>query len=122
MQYITPDVRPTNKSNLHIRRAHYDTQTVELVSYDTVVALGKLNPTSHDAEILGHLDIFDMVKDSSWYYTARKYSPTTSKQVTCFLNAVCGGRANATEVKPEVFNKVNSFMWEIEFLSLGGAK
>ena len=123
MQYITHDVRPTNKSNLYIRQASYDRQTVELVSYNTVVALGKLNPTSHDAETLGHLDIFDMVRDSNWYYTAQKYSPTTSKQVTRFLNTVCGGRENATEVEAEVFRKLNpSFMWEIEALSLGGAK
>ena len=123
MQYITHDVRPTNKSNLHIRQASYDRQTVELVSYNTVVALGKLKHTSHDAETLGHLDIFDMVRDSNWYYTAQKYSPTTSKQVTRFLNTVCGGRENATEVKAEVFRKLNpSFMWEIEALSLGGAK
>ena len=119
MQYITHDVRPTNKSNLHIRRASYDRQTIELVSYNTVVALGKLKHTSHDAETMGHLDIFDMVRDSNWYYTAHKYSPTTSKQVTCFLNEVCGGRKNATEVDAKVFNQFDSFMWEIEATSLG---
>ena len=105
MQYITHDARSTNKSNLRIRKSSYDINTVELISYNTVVAYGVLDNRSWNANELGHLSIFEMIHDADWFFTERKYSSTTSKQVTRFLNAVCGGRANATELEHETFRK-----------------
>lgn len=77
--YITHEGKRTSTSNLRL----FDNpiKSIEvLVSYRTPVAYS-----------IGGL----------WHYTSQKYSPTTSKQITRFLNARIGGRANALEVNQE---------------------
>ena len=74
--YITHEGKRTSKSNLRLFDNPIEGIEV-LVSYRTPVAYAK---------------------DGEWRYTSQKYSPTTSKQITRFLNARIGGRANAVEV------------------------
>ena len=90
--YITNEGKRTSISNLRLLVTTYTTtmpRTLEvLVSYRTPVAYAI---------------------DGLWHYTSQKYSPTTSKQITRFLNARIGGRANALEVNQSevdhVYNK-----------------
>ena len=72
--YITSEGKRTSKSNL---RLFEDNGIGVLVSYRTPVAFAE---------------------DGLWHYTSQKFSPTTSEQITRFLNARIGGRANAVEV------------------------
>jgi len=44
--------------------------------------------------------------DGLWHYTSQKYSSTTSKQITRFLNARIGGRANASEVNQQEVDRI----------------
>ena len=46
-----------------------------------------------------------ILENCNWYFTDEKYSVTTSKQVTRFLNSVCGGRENATEMPDKYFRE-----------------
>jgi len=50
--------------------------------------------------------------DGLWHYTSRKYSPTTSKQITRFLNARVGGRTNALEVNQQEIDEIAD-LWGI---------
>jgi len=80
--YITHEGKRTNKSNLRlIKHGSYEL----LVSYRTPVAYAI---------------------DGLWHYTSWKYSSTTSKQITRFLNATTGGRANALEVEQDEINTI----------------
>jgi len=75
--YITNEGKRTSISNLRL----FEDKGIEvLVSYKTPVAYSI---------------------DGLWHYTSQKYSPTTSKQITRFLNARIGGRVNALEVNQE---------------------
>ena len=81
--YITHEGKRTSKSNLKLLN---NADNIEiLVSYWTPVAYAI---------------------DGLWHYTATKYSPTTSKQITRFLNARIGGRGNALEVEQEEIEKI----------------
>lgn len=86
-KYITHEGKRTNKSNLKLLYSMNDNGSdVEiLVSYWTPVAYAI---------------------DGLWHYTSTKYSPTTSKQITRFLNAKTGGRGNALEVEQEEIEKI----------------
>jgi len=78
--YITHEGKRTSKSNLRLLENNGITV---LMSYATPVAFKDDN---------------DNAKCHEWFYTERKYSPTTSKQITRFLNAYAGGRAGGHEV------------------------
>jgi len=78
--YITHKGKCTNKSNLRLLEANNITV---LMSYATAVAFKDDNENARCNE---------------WFFTSHKYSPTTSKQITCFLNAYAGGRAGGHEV------------------------
>jgi len=77
--YITHEGKRTSISNLRLFDNPIEGIEV-LVSYRTPVAYSI---------------------DGLWHYTSQKYSPTTSKQITRFLNARIGGRVNALEVNQE---------------------
>ena len=96
-KYITHDARECEKSNLRVSTASNHSDVIELISYDTTVAYGYVNAEVYNSYILGHMSYDQILENCDWHYTDRKYSRTTSKQVTRFLNAVCGGRENATE-------------------------
>lgn len=85
--YITNEGKRTSISNLRLFDNPIEGIEV-LVSYRTPVAYAI---------------------DGLWHYTSQKYSSTTSKQITRFLNARIGGRANALEVNQSevdaVYNK-----------------
>lgn len=83
--YITNEGKRTSISNLRL----FEDKGIEvLVSYQTPVAYAI---------------------DGLWHYTSHKYSRTTSNQITRFLNARIGGRANALEVNQDkvtnIYNK-----------------
>lgn len=78
--YITHEGKRTSKSNLRLLEGNGITV---LMSYSTPVAFKDDN---------------DNAKCNEWFFTSRKYSPTTSKQITRFLNAYAGGRAGGHEV------------------------
>lgn len=83
--YITNEGKRTSTSNLRL----FEDKGIEvLVSYQTPVAYAI---------------------DGFWHYTSKLYSRTTSKQITRFLNARVGGRANALEVNQDkvtnIYNK-----------------
>ena len=92
--YITNEGKRTSASNLRLFATTTEIREIEvfrtievLVSYQTPVAYAI---------------------DGLWHYTSHKYSSTTSKQITRFLNARIGGRANALEVgQDEVDNIYN---------------
>tara|TARA_B100001248_G_scaffold141407_1_gene106157 strand:- start:143 stop:409 length:267 start_codon:yes stop_codon:yes gene_type:complete len=80
--FVTHEGKRTNRSNLrHFKNGDYEL----LVSYATPVAFAI---------------------NGLWHYTSWKYSSTTSKQITIFLNAKTGGRANALEVEQEEINTI----------------
>ncbi len=92
--FITHEGKRTNKSNLrHFKRGDYEL----LVSYATPVAFAI---------------------NGLWHYTSWKYSPTTSKQITRFLNAITGGRCNALEVEQDEINTIANKSFD--HLWLGG--
>ena len=78
--YITHEGKRTNKSNLRLLE---DNGITVLMSYATPVAFK---------------DDSDSARCNKWFFTSHKYSPTTSKQITRFLNAYAGGRADGIEV------------------------
>lgn len=78
--YITHDGRKTGKSNLKLEQRG----PIEvLVSYWTPIAFR---------------DSTWCEGNQKWFYTSAKFSPTTSKQLTIFLNAKAGGHENCIEV------------------------
>jgi len=77
--YITHDGRRTNRSNLRLMSNEGITI---LMSYATPVAFK---------------DDRDVAKCSKWFFTSHKYSPTTSKQITCFLNSQGTSRVDSVE-------------------------
>jgi hypothetical protein len=78
--YITHEGKRTSKSNLRLLENNGITV---LMSYATPVAFK---------------DDSDNARCHKWFFTSHKYSPTTSKQITRFLNAYAGGRADGIEV------------------------
>lgn len=93
--YITNEGKRTSTSNLRVFATTTEIRETEvfrtievLVSYATPVAYAI---------------------DGFWHYTSKLYSRTTSKQITRFLNARVGGRANALEVNQDkvtnIYNK-----------------
>jgi len=88
--YITNEGKRTSTSNLRLLEG----KGMEvLVSYQT--------PVAYSIEGL-------------WHYTSHKYSSTTSKQITRFLNARIGGRANASEVSQQEVNAV-AHLWRVKY-------
>ena len=80
--YITHEGKRTSIYNLRL----FEDKGIEvLVSYATPVAYSI---------------------DGQWRYTSQKYSSTTSKQITRFLNARIGGRANASEVNQQEVDRI----------------
>lgn len=77
--YITHDGRKASVSNLSIWS---DNGITILMSYATPVAFR---------------DDRDVAKCNKWFFTSHKYSPTTSKQITCFLNSENTSRAESVE-------------------------
>jgi hypothetical protein len=104
-KYITHDARPTNKSNLKVVTSSKTNDVIELVSYQTTVAYGYIKSEVYQSYILGHMSDSQILENCNWYFTDEKYSVTTSKQVTRFLNSVCGGRENATEMPHKYFRE-----------------
>ena len=78
--YITHEGKRTSKSNLRLLEGNGITV---LMSYATPVAFKDDNENARCNE---------------WFFTSHKYSPTTSKQITRFLNAYAGGREGGHEV------------------------
>lgn len=78
--YITHDGRRTNKSNLRLLS---NNGLTVLMSYATPVAF---------------MDERDESKCWRWFFTSHKYSPTTSKQITRFLNSWGTSRDKSIEV------------------------
>ena len=78
--YITHLGMSTNKSNLRLMN---DKGITVLVSYDTPVAFRDDSVSS---------------RCSKWLFTSRKYSPTTSKQITRFLGSQGSSRDDSYEV------------------------
>lgn len=78
--YITHLGMTTNKSNLRLMQ---NKGITVLVSYETPVAFR---------------DDTDASRCTEWLFTSRKYSPTTSKQITCFL----GSQGSSRDVSYEV--------------------
>ena len=76
---ITHDGRKTGKSNLRLLEG--DGMSV-LMSYTTPVALKYFNSDG---------------SESKWFFTRHKFSSTTSRQITCFLNAQGEGRKGGVE-------------------------
>ena len=88
--YITHEGKPTSKSNLRLLslNGNIEVNQEEMGYVDIEVLVSYATPVAYS---IGGL----------WHYTSQKYSPTTSKQITRFLNARIGGRANALEVNQE---------------------
>jgi hypothetical protein len=64
----------------------------------------------------------DNARCNEWFFTSHKYSPTTSKQITRFLNAYAGGRAGGHEVHQKFIDNAYSNMYydaDWELLSRG---
>ena len=101
--YITHEGKRTSKSNLKVKTNARANDVIELVSYQTTVAYGYIKSEVYQSYILGHMSDSEILHNCNWYYTDEKYSVTTSKQVTRFLNSVCGGRSNATEMPHKHF-------------------
>lgn len=85
-KYITHEGKRTSKSNLRLLENNGITV---LMSYATPVAFKDDN---------------DNAKCNEWFYTEHKYSPTTSKQITRFLNACANGRGGSHEVHQSHIN------------------
>ena len=92
--YITHEGKRTSKSNLRLLEANGITV---LMSYATPVAFKDDN---------------DNARCNEWFFTSRKYSPTTSKQITRFLNAYAGGRAGGHEVEQSFIDNAYTNMAE----------